>query len=156
VAAAFASTGKLRTLASEDAVSFARLLRKDKRLDPTLGIYAAYAYALADDDAGTESVYSYFNSYQRYNYVSAPLPIPFDVALLGGALGKSRRFPSSLKAPFCPMMSLGWSMLDAYGYNAGLPKEIINAGARRLNAEWTTLPLEHSQALIQLLKQGAI
>ena len=153
VAAAFASAGKLRKLAGDAASLFAMVTRESKLLDPTLGVYAAYAYALAGDDEGPKSIYNYMSQYQkapRFNLRSAP--VPFDVAMLANMLGKS----DTLLAPFCPMMSLGWSLIDSYAGEFRLHPAVYEAGKRRLNAEWTTFTVESSAALIEAFSRGEI
>lgn len=154
LAAAFASSAKLRTLAATQASSFADVLRQEKRLDPTLGIYAAYAYLLAADDQGVRSVLSYFLDYQASS--QPPLPVPFDVALLAGALASGKRKARPLIAPFCPMMSLGWTVLAAHGKNQKLHPAILEAGKYRLNTEWSTFRRRDTQPLIEAFLQGEL
>lgn len=153
VAAAFARAGKLSSLVDEDALTLAKHLRKNKRIDPILGVYAAYAYTLAGQQEGVDSIYEYFQLYRDIsprNY--GPLPIPFDVALLAGELNYSQM--AKMVAPFVPMMNLGWSMLSDLASSEQLDKLHL-LRELRLNAEWTTFALESKDILLSFFnKQG--
>lgn len=151
VTAAFARTGKLSSLVDEDALTFAKHLRKNKRIDPTLGVYAAYAYTLAGQQEGVESIYDYFQLYRD----SSPrnyglLPIPFDVALLAQKLNHSKM--AKMVAPFVPMMNLGWSMLSDLASNKQRDK-LHSLRDLRLNAEWTTFTLESKDILLNFFNK---
>ncbi|QTD31711.1 caspase family protein [Pseudomonas fluorescens] len=148
VAAAFARTGKLASLANEDALNFASYLRRNKRIDPTLGVYATYAYTLAGQQEGVESIYDYFQAYRSYSPSNTgSLPIPFDVALLAGRLDSPRMRKGI--APFVPMMNLGWSMLSNVTSSDELYR-LHQLRDLRLNAEWTTFALESQHILYKL------
>jgi pentatricopeptide repeat protein len=90
----------------EHAAAFADRIRQDKGIDPTMGLYAAYAYAQA---GRFEDAYSVF-TYMRQDEIE--LPIPFDVVMLA-----LRHQPNALAepfvrvAPFAPMLAQGWSLL---------------------------------------------
>lgn len=149
VAAAFARTGKLASLANEDALTFASYLRRNKRIDPTLGVYAAYAYTLAGQQEGVDSIYDYFQAYRSYSPSNTgSLPIPFDVALLAGRLELPRMKKGI--APSMPMMNLGWSMLPSSISHDELYLLYLLRDLR-LNAEWTTFALESEHILSTLL-----
>ena len=75
---------------------------KDK--DPTMGIYAAYAYADASLAEQAQSVRSIMRDDLGVDL--------FDVALLAGVLSGRRiepRFDGVV--PFCPMLTQGWQLL---------------------------------------------
>jgi hypothetical protein len=89
----------------ERAEQFADRIRQGKRIDPTLGLYAAYAYAQA---GAFEDVYSVFT----YMRMDPEVPILFDVVMLAlrytpMALAEAR----ANVAPFAPMLSQGWMLL---------------------------------------------
>jgi len=91
-----------RKAASSRLASQIRVL---KAVDPTLGIYAAYAYADANVPEQVRSVQSYMRSELGVDL--------FDVALLADSLS-GRRIEGSLNAmvvPFCPMLTQGWQLL---------------------------------------------
>ncbi len=72
-------------------------LRREKSLDPSLGLYAIYAYRQAGQFKDIQSVYRYMNEEEDH--------ILFDVAMLAKKLNKTKHEI----APFCPMLSLGWA-----------------------------------------------
>jgi hypothetical protein len=81
-------------------------IRVLKGVDPTLGVYASYAYA----DAGLLDQVRSVRQIMR-GTLGADL---FDVAMLTGALSKERTEDTERAnhpAPFCPMLSQGWGQL---------------------------------------------
>src|SRR5205823_6511761 len=102
-------------------------LRLYKQFDPTLGIYAAYAYCQIGNFNDIRSVHSYM--------VQSPEPLPFDVALL------AKMLPSELNqmdevAPFCPMLTQGWGILA--GQEDSIPNSVRRARAFLVPSLWTT------------------
>ncbi|MBO3659323.1 caspase family protein [Acinetobacter haemolyticus] len=149
--AAFANNGKLGKLAKEDQFDLAHFIRRDKRIDPTLGIYASYAYTLLGNQDGVNSIYDYFRSYQR-DRLQEKFHIPFDIGFLANKKVNQKKFIT----PFFPMMSLGWSLLDSYVYKEQLNPLILDLGKRRLNAEWSTFSVEHNLNFINAFYKGHI
>jgi hypothetical protein len=89
----------------ERAIALADLIRQDKPFVPTLGVYAAYAYAQVGAYAGVESVFSYM--------ARDEIPVPFDVVMLAARLpNRPQNLHQVCVAPFAPMLSQGWSLLD--------------------------------------------
>ncbi len=84
------------------ATELGNTLRMGKFADPTLGLYAAYAY---NEAALVEMVRS-VEQYMR-NDLNADL---FDVAMLAGELTGSD-LPDNV-VPLCPMLSQGWNLLS--------------------------------------------
>ncbi len=158
LAAALSASGKLQRLARDDGASYGSFMRQSKRADPTLGIYAAYAYALSGNDAGARSVDKWFRTYPSLDPKSGlvPAPVPFDVALLAGRMtpANARRAPGI--APFCPMMTLGWSVLSSYLGEHALHPAITGAGRYRLNAEWTTFRHQDIGPLLDAFEEGEL
>jgi hypothetical protein len=95
-----ASSGQFR-IPPERASASGDILRTLKNLDPTLGLYAVYAYAQVGNFEEIESVYSIMEQ--------AGGPLLYDVALLAGRLSSGR---NQSIAPFCPMFTQGWSLLE--------------------------------------------
>lgn len=81
----------------------ASYLRNDKAFDPTLGLYAAYAYAQAGNIKEISSIFKYM--------AKEPEPVLFDVKLLATISDRSKSKLAELEAPFCPMLTQGWSYL---------------------------------------------
>jgi hypothetical protein len=113
---------------AHNAQSLGDALRRGKLVDPTLGIYAAYAYADAGLSEDVRSVYWHMKEFE--------IDL-FDVAMLAGVLGDRRGRPP---APFCPMLSQGWGLLRSR--NLALPEELANARDHLLRALWTTFDPE--------------
>ena len=87
------------------AGELARQIRTAKGIDPTMGLYAAYAYAQVGN---YKEAYSVFRHMKR----DEELPVPFDVVMLAGrfeSAGGGGAHP--LYAPFTPMLAQGWSLL---------------------------------------------
>ena len=112
----------------KEAGRLADHIRVMKAIDPTLGIYAAYAY----DDAGlpgkVESVAKHLKQ-----ELSADL---FDVAMLAGWLEKPTRRPE----PFIPMLAQGWGLLRVKGVQ--LPNAITDLPKHLIPSLWTTFDSE--------------
>lgn len=107
-----------------------------RRMDPTLGIYAAYAYHQAGDRQGVRSVYQYMNDNL--------LPIPFDVRLLEWA-GTDQEQAVHKCMPGVPMLSQGWSLLGHL--TETMPKHLLEAGRYLEPSLWTTFSSKGSAIL---------
>lgn len=82
-------------------VGLGDFLRSLKTFDPTLGLYAAYAYAAAGEFEHVYSVHNYM--------AKEPEPVLFDVELLATLYRKDGIHP--FIAPQCPMLTQGWAFL---------------------------------------------
>jgi caspase domain-containing protein len=129
--AAAASMGAFRLSDTSAAEKFASEIRVMKGVDPTLGLFAAYAYAQA---GRTEQMVSVAR------IMEADLgALLFDVAMLAASAGV---WPPPgvgdprVIAPFCPMLSQGWNLLQAIG--AVVPEEFQKARQYLTQALWTT------------------
>lgn len=117
----------------------ARYLRRLKQLDPTLGLYAAYAYAQAGDDGGVLSVYDYMKR--------EPEPVLFDVGML--AMQRSAKIASSLNfTPWMPMLTQGWMLLGRF--SEAMPAPLRKARKYLMPALWTTFAPEG----VEILRRG--
>lgn len=132
--AAVAARNGALTLDRKEAVDAARYLRMLKAVDPTLGIYAAYAYAQAGDQEGVKSVYRYMEEPSfGYHY-----PVPFDVAMLAhrnGPWPEAYRFP-----PTMPMLTQGWALLG--GLEHSMHPAALNARHYLIPSLWTAFSAE--------------
>ena len=115
---------------SSNAKQLANAVRVQKPVDPTLAIYAAYAYA----DAG---LFEQIRSLREMikNRLGMEL---FDVAMMAGSLSASE--PVKAQAPFCPMLSQGWQFLRVK--NVSLPGTLADARNHIIPALWTTFDRE--------------
>jgi hypothetical protein len=157
LAAALASSGKLQKLASEEGAAYGSFIRQSKRADPALGVYAAYAYALSGDDEGARSVFEWMRTYPSLDPATGlePAPVPFDVALLAGQLPQAFAIAPAV-APFCPMMTLGWSVMSSYLPSDLLHESIGKAGRHRLNCEWSTFQTRDVRSMLDAFEKGEL
>lgn len=123
---------------SKAAVYTAMYLRRLKQIDPTLGLYAAYAYAQAGDDEGVLSVHDYMSH--------EPQPVLFDVAML--ALQRSDDIAPNLDfTPWMPMLTQGWMLLGKF--SDAMPEPLRKARQYLLPALWTTFAPEGVEILVK-------
>jgi hypothetical protein len=110
------------------AASFAQYIRQLKSIDPTLGIYAAYAYSQTGRADDVESVYDWMRS-------EHDVPVPFDVALLADHLVRPTLIEEDSYAPRTPMLTQGWAFLHE---DLQIPKWLLEARRYTLPSLWTT------------------
>jgi hypothetical protein len=137
------NTFQLRS--EREASQLADRIRVDKAMDPTLGLYAAYAFAQAGEDRQVQSI----ASYMRVD-LQADL---FDVAMLAGYAENQPAF-ANLTVPFCPMLTQGWNLLRAY--DVALP-DVLTAASRFLsNSLWSTFTRHGTPLLLDAIKSGVL
>ena len=106
-------------------------LRFLKKVDPTLGLYAANAYAKAGDSKGVLSVFDYMRR--------EPEPVLFDVGTL--AVQRSAALPQVLDfAPGMPMLTQGWMLLGDFA--EVMPQPLRKARQHLIPGLWTTFASE--------------
>lgn len=128
------------------AQQLAGRIRMLKGIDPTLGLYAAYAYA----DAGLVNDVRSVRGYMRGD-LGTDL---FDVAMLTGDLsGKTIGAPGGA-APFGPMLSQGWGMLRVR--DVRLPKQLEPLQDHLLPSLWTTFDREGMAIAEGALRAGLV
>ena len=126
--AGLARKGVLR-LGKDVAPAFAAKTRVYKAHDPTLGIYAAYAY----NDAGLIDDIRSVEGFMRHDLRGAMV---YDIALL---LREAKTKAYQTLFPFCPMLSQGWALLRVLGARcAGRSPRRIAASPRQ--------PVDHLHA----------
>lgn len=91
------------SIESAGDIALADYVRVLKQVDPTLGIYASYAYARAGKFDKITDIYNIMSMEQE--------AVPFDVAMLA-AQTAGAAFPTV--APGMPLMTQGWMMLDRF------------------------------------------
>jgi len=144
--AAVAARNGFFTLDRKEAADAARYLRMLKAVDPTLGIYAAYAYAQAGDQEGVESVHRYMSE-NTYGYFP---PVPFDVAMLAhrnGPWPEAYRFP-----PTMPMLTQGWALLG--GLEHSMHPAALEARHHLIPSLWTAFTAEGIDILEKSIVSG--
>lgn len=140
-----ARNGSLR-LEPEEADKVASYLRVLKSFDPTLGIYAVYAYAQSGSLEGVKSVYDYMSQERE--------PVLFDVALLAEELPNLQPLYDNRIAPFCPMLTQGWSFLEPD--QELIPAAVRQAGQHLVPALWTTFDSKGVDILWLSIKRGEL
>jgi hypothetical protein len=128
----------------DDAGRFADEIRYMKSIDPTLGLYAAYAYS----DAGLRER---IRSVRGYMHDDLQIDL-FDVAMLADALSSTSHPPRVV--PFCPMLSQGWGLLRVKGVQ--LPPALAPLADLRRPALWTTFEPAGMDLIEQTLPTGAL
>jgi hypothetical protein len=124
---------------AEDAAEYLRIL---KSVDPTFGLYAAYAYAQVGNLDGVKSIFEYMSE--------APEPIPFDVALLANKLPEHVGTTETNVAPCCPMLTQGWALLDP----SMLPEPLQEARKHLIPSLWTTFSAQGVEIVRQAIEGG--
>lgn len=137
--------GVFRVDASQ-AARLADTIRVLKGIDPTLGLYAAYAYADADLESQVRSVRQYLRG-----DLGADL---FDVAMLSGELAGRRPDGGDGTVPFCPMLSQGWGFLRVR--NVRVLPEVDSAQDHLRPALWTTFDSDGIGMLIAAIRSGKL
>jgi hypothetical protein len=128
------------------AESFGDRSRILKAIDPTLGLYAAYAYASGGIDSGVRSVRDYMRDDLRAHL--------FDVAMLADRGVRPRETGPTPILPFCPMLRQGWALLAVR--EAEVPEPVRRARDWLLPALWTTFAPEGVQLLGQAIERGEL
>jgi len=128
------------------AAQLAGRIRVLKSIDPTLGIYAAYAYA----DAG---LMNDVRSVREYMHGDLQADI-FDVAMLSGSLSGRGPDYNNRTVPFCPMLSQGWGLLRLK--DVRLPSAVDIARDHLRGALWTTFDAEGMGVLVSALQDGRL
>jgi hypothetical protein len=131
----------------DEARVVAERIRLLKGIDPTLGLYAAYAY----NDAGLAREIGFLDSYMRED-LNGSL---FDVAMLQRNPNLDAQSMEPLDvSPFCPMLSQGWSLLDAKRVRLAEP---VQAARHHLAPSlWTLFEPEGVSILHDAISSGAI
>lgn len=135
-----------RETRTKRARELAGQIRILKSIDPTLGLYAAYAYADADLIDQVRSVGGFMREDLRADL--------FDVAMLSGILSGRPPNDGERPVPFCPMLSQGWSLLRVK--DVRLPREVDAARDHLRPALWTTFDPEGMRILLSALQEGGL
>lgn len=143
--AAAASLGVFR-LEGDNALALARRMQYAKGVDPSLALYAAYAY----HDLGRTDLIR-----EMAGFLKSDLGFLFtDVGLLARRLdGKSLADAASF-APPLPMLAQGWSLLRAF--RVGLPAGLAELQGTLLPSLWTHFSAAGTARLRPLMLSGSL
>jgi Caspase domain. len=134
-----------RVRSEREAVQLAERIRVLKALDPTLGLYAAYAFAQAGIDGQVRDILVYM-----HNDLGLDL---FDVRMLSGA-ARDRPTGVNHSVPFCPMLTQGWNLLRAYGVQ--VPDVLAHASRFLSNSLWSTFTGRGASIVFDAVKSGEL
>jgi hypothetical protein len=130
---------------AQTANDLATRIRNLKGVDPTLGVYAAYAYSEAGLPGQIQSVRSIMRDEMGIDL--------FDVAMLADALN-GRAVTGSPTFPFCPMLSQGWNLIRVKDVRL---ESIVNSARDDLRqALWTTFGPRGISLLASALANGSL
>jgi hypothetical protein len=124
------------------AETFADEIRYLKSIDPTLGLYASYAYSDAGQTEAIRSVLKYMDDDLRVRL--------FDIQMLAAPF-TGVALPV---VPFAPMLSQGWALLRAR--RAAVPPAAHDAGDHMLGALWSTFDATGMDILGRAIQTGGI
>jgi len=145
VVALAVSRNTFRVRSELEAGELARRIRVDKALDPTLGLYAAYAFAQAGNDAQVRDIAGYMREDLKADL--------FDVAMLAGFAEGVPVFANPT-VPFCPMLTQGWNLLRAY--DVDLPDVLTTASRFLTNSLWSTFTIRGTTVVLDAIKSGVL
>lgn len=137
------NTFRLRS--EKEAAQLAQRIRVEKSLDPTLGLYAAYAFAQAGMDAQVRDVAGFMRDDLQTEL--------FDVAMLSGNLAHPQPWMGA-PVPFCPLLTQGWNLVRAYGVT--LPDVLTTASRFLANSLWSTFTKRGTSIIVDAIKSGEL
>jgi hypothetical protein len=117
-------------------------LRQGKSLDPSLGLYAVYAYI---QEGRTKEIKSVYNSMRN-----EPDNIIFDVSMLADMIS----YDYNKTASFCPMISLGWAYLQKF--QDFVPPLVLEASKSLVPNLWTTFDKRGTEIIKELFNEKRI
>ena len=131
---------------SENAAeSLAKKIRIEKSIDPTLGLYAAYAFNQASMDNHIVSVMDYMREDLGTDL--------YDVRVLLSRI-EDKTNQSKTVVPFCPMLTQTWNLLRPRGIK--LPDVLTEAELSLCNSLWTTFKPEATDRIIKAIERGEL
>lgn len=144
VAAVAAQHGALFLDTKSEADNLGQRLLHGKQLDPSLGLYAAYAFNRRAEVGRVEDI-------QRFMRMDLHADL-YDVRLIAWNSGSPREMPEV--APFCPMLVRGWNLLRTRGVIP--PKVVEDAMTEGLRGLWTMFRPARTRLLADAMRQGEL
>ena len=120
---------------NKNARRFGSILKTEKISDPTLAIYAAYAYLQADLYSDIKTIFT--DHKLRYTF--------FDIAMLAENLN-NQSYPHNGISPFCPMLTQGWGLLEVN--EVDMPMFLYQAMRHLNDSLWTCFNEEGMEIII--------
>lgn len=129
---------------SDEAAHLADEIRLEKRFDPTLGLYAAHAYAQAGNLERVRSVAGHLRDDLGVNLL--------DVEVL--CMRRGDAFDGRRLLPVCPMLTQTWSLLRPRGVS--LPAPLEEASAYLCNSLWATFEPAGAELIEHAFERGEL
>jgi hypothetical protein len=124
-------------LEGDNALAFARAMQREKGVDPTLAVYAAYAYR----DLRRRDLIE-----QMADYMESDLGgVLYDVAMLAGELDRPT-------LGFVPLLSQGWPLRRALG--ATVPRSLEGLEAHLVPSTWTLFDATGAARIRAAMERG--
>jgi hypothetical protein len=144
-ASAATRLGVFRLNDKQRAAELAEQIRVSKGLDPSLGLYAAYAYSEAGRREDIDSILWCMRQDLHGDL--------FDVAMLARSV-TNHLSSTAVVAPFCPMLTQGWNFLRSRAIV--LPSVLDDAQDELEPALWTTFKPARTDLIVEAIKRGDI
>ncbi len=151
IAAAAARVGAFRfdgprETREAQASAWANQIRPLDTLDPTLGLYAAYAYSRAGLAEHVLSVLLHMREELGAQF--------FDNAMLARLGPQSAPSGNFVSVPFCPLLAEGWNLLRITGMN--VPESVAAKEFDLRPGLWTTFGPVALASIVESAKTGAL
>lgn len=151
IAAAAARVGAFRfggprEIREAQAYAWANQIRPLDALDPTLGLYAAYAYSRAGLPEHVISVLLFMREELGAEF--------FDNAMLARLGPMSARSENVVGVPFCPLLAEGWNLLRITGMK--VPESVITRRFDLRSGLWTTFDPVGLAGIVESAMMGAL
>jgi hypothetical protein len=117
-----------------------------KGLDPTLAVYAAYAY----DDIGRRDRIHEMSGYMR-NDLGMRL---FDIALLAGEIDGKTAGRDRKVLGFMPLLAQGWALLEAR--RVSLPESLRDIRSKLVSSVWTMFDAAGIERIRAAMQKGDV
>ncbi len=141
IAASSSQHGRFR-LDQEDAIKVAQKMQYAKGIDPTLAVYAAYAY---------HDLQSLDRIRTMSGYLQGDVGVTFfDLALLSRMLIDRRIRPNDHIVPFVPLLSQGWALLQAH--RVRLHPALTGIESTMRSSLWSLFDVEGLEKLRQAMQ----
>lgn len=144
--AASARQGVFR-LDAADAETMARKMQLAKGVDPSMALYAAYAFDALQNRGRLEELRAYLAS-------DLGGLRPFDIEMLAHGLDGTQVAKQPHVLPFVPMLSQGWPLLSAY--RVLLPREAAEISTHLRPSLWTLFNPKGVSLLRQVIASGEV
>lgn len=151
VLSASANFGVLKLEGDDAAAALATRIQVTEGLDPTMSLYAAYAFHDQGNRDRIREIHSTLLQDLHFSF--------FDVAMLAGKMSPRQPVPDCgqpepLIFPATPLLSSGWALLTAFGIQ--LPASLQRLNEHIILSPWTLFDPQGSEIIREALKAGGL